>query len=172
MGLIVADTSALVSLGTVVHHVKSPVDILLDEHRVAIPTQVETELRETASYGDQSGNAAQAVLDRLPEFTVQRTELDADFPLDDGENAAVTLTNDIEATQFLCDEFNQLALIHASLADSRLVTTPTLLLAFVRNGHLDPFDADELFARLSDARSWENNSYVIRVRATLQQEMQ
>ena len=44
---------------------------------------------------------------------MQSVELDAEFPLDDGENSAVTLANDLDASLFLCDEFNQLGLIHA-----------------------------------------------------------
>ncbi|MFP8953163.1 hypothetical protein ACLI4Z_09355 [Natrialbaceae archaeon A-arb3/5] len=170
MALIVADTSALVSLGTVANHELSPLSILLDEHHVVIPEQVVSELRETASYEDRSGDAAQAVLDRLSEFDERATELDEDFPLDDGENAAVTLANDLDAMQLLCDEFNRLALIHASLADTRLVTTPTLLTTLVRNEFLTPANAEGLLSKLSDARSWDTNSYVAQAKATLQRE--
>lgn len=172
MALVVPDTSALVSLGTVANHEKSPLCILLDEHHVVIPEQVVSELRETASYEDRSGDAAEAVLDRLSTFNVRAAELDENFPLDDGENAAVTLANDLEATQLLCDEFNRLALIHASLADARLVTTPTFLTALVRNTHLTPVDAEDLLSKMSDARSWETNTYVAQATATLRREMQ
>ena len=172
MALVVTDTSALVSLGTVANHEKSPLNVLLDEHHVVIPEQVVSELGETASYEDRSGDAAQAVLDRLPEFDVRTTELDEKFPLDDGENAAVTLANDLDTTQFLCDEFNRLALIHASLADTRLVTTPTLLTALVRNDLLAPVDAADLLSKMSDTRSWETNTYVAQAKATLQREKQ
>ncbi len=102
---VVADTSALVSLGVVVD-----------------------ELAETAAYDDASGRAAKAVLDRRDQFVVRDVDLDEAFPLDDGENAAVRLANDIETTQFYCDEFNRLALIHASLTTARLVTSPILLM--------------------------------------------
>ncbi|WP_129115002.1 hypothetical protein [Halegenticoccus tardaugens] len=172
MVLLVADTSALVSLGTVATREKSPLGIILDEHRVGIPEQVVAELEQSATYEDRSGDAAQAVLDRLSEFSVRAAKLDEDFPLDDGENAAVSLANDLDATQFLCDEFNQLALIHASLADTRLVTTPTLLTAFVRNGHLAPMDAEDVLSKMSDARSWETNAYVAQAKTTLQREKQ
>lgn len=170
MALIVADTSALVSLGTVATHRKSPLGIVLDTYQVCIPERVVSELQETASYDDRSGDAAQAVLDRRSAFSVRAANLDADFPLDDGENAAVTLANDLDATQFLCDEFNQLALVHASLADTRLVTTPTLLTALVRNEHLAPAVAEELLSKMSDARSWERNTYVVQAKTTLQRE--
>ncbi|QSW98303.1 hypothetical protein [Haloterrigena alkaliphila] len=172
MALLVADTSALVSLGTVATHEKTPLSILLDTHLVCIPEQVVSELQKTAPYEDRSGNAAQAVLDRRSEFSVRAAKLEEDLPLDDGENAAVSLANDLDATQFLCDEFNQLALIHASLADTRLVTTPSLLTALVRNEHLAPVDAEELLSKISEARSWETNTYVAQAEVTLQRQMQ
>lgn len=167
MVLVIADTSALVSLGTVADHEHSPLDILLAQHEVVLPEQVVSELRETAAHDDRSGAAAAAVLDRLESCTVQGTALEAEFPLDDGENAAVTLANELGATQLLCDEFNRLALIHASLADTRLVTTPTLLIAFVRNGELDGSAAAGLLSEIREARSWGSNRYVVQAAATL-----
>lgn len=170
MTVVVADTSALVSLGTVTTQDENPLRILLDEHYVVVvPEQVVSELQETASYEDPSGDAAQAVLDRLAKITIHNTELDEAVPLDDGENAAVTLANDLDATHLLCDEFNQLALIHASLANSRLITTPTLLTALVRTDHLTPEHAAALLSQISTARSWETNAYVARAKTTLQQ---
>lgn len=170
MALIIADTSALVSFGTVTNHERSPLAVLFDEHQVVVPEQVVSELRETASYEDRSGHAAQAVLDCRSAFDVRDTELDETFPLDDGENAAVTLANDLDATQFLCDEFNRLALIHASLANTRLVTTPNFLTLLVSNELLAPSDAEDLLSTISTARSWESNTYVARATATLQRE--
>lgn len=167
MGLVVADTSALVSLGTVLDHASNPLDVLIEEHHLVVPQQVVEELEETAAYEDGSGRAAAAVLDRLDGFDVRGTELDDDFPLDDGENAAVTLANDLDATQLLCDEFNRLALVHASLADTRLVTTPTVLTALVRTGRLDASVAEALLSRMSEARSWDDNTYVSRASETL-----
>lgn len=167
---IVADTSALVSLGTVADATTNPLDILLKSHELLLPEQVLEELAETASYDDASGVAAQAVLDRKNVFEVRPVELDETFPLDDGENAAVTLANEVNASQLLCDEFNRLALIHASLVDTRLVTTPILLTALVRNGVLSPNSADQFLEKMSDARSWSANTYVARAKATLQQQ--
>lgn len=167
---IVADTSALVSLGTVVDATTNPLDILLESHELLLPEQVLEELSETASYDDASGEAAQAVLDRKNVFKIQIVELDETFPLDDGENAAVTLANEVNAVQLLCDEFNRLAVIHASLVETRLVTTPILLTALVRNDVLSPDSAQRLLERMSEARSWSANSYVARARATLQQQ--
>src|SRR6056297_1394327 len=167
---IVADTSALVSLGTAADATINPLDILLESHKLLLPKHVLEELAETASYDDASGEAAQAVLDRKNAFDFRPVELDETFPLDDGENAAVTLANEVNAVQLLCDEFNRLAVIHASLVDTRLVTTPILLTALVRNDVLSPDSAQRLLERMSEARSWSANSYVARARATLQQQ--
>ena len=107
------------------------------------------------------------MLDRRDAFTTQSVDLDAEFPLDNGENAAVTLANDLDAALLLCDEFNHLGLIHASLADTRLVTTPTLLSVLVRTEQLSAAAARQLLDEISDARSWDANSYVQRARSLL-----
>jgi hypothetical protein len=70
----------------------------------------------------------------------------------------------------LCDEFNRLALVHASLAETRLVTTPILLTAMVRNGAISPDTAETFLAEMSDARNWSSNSYVERANATLRRQ--
>ena len=168
MSRLIADASALVSLGIVTDD-PDPLALCLSWYEVIVPTAVIDELREIASYDDVHGHAASAVLDRVDAFTTQSVDLDAEFPLDDGENAAVTLANDLEAALFLCDEFNQLGLIHASLADTRLVTTPTLLSALVRTEHLSAAEARLLLDEISDARSWDANSYVQRARSLLEE---
>ena len=164
---LVADTSALVSLGIVSEAAPNPLSLCLDGYDVFVPDEVIEELHEIASYDDEHGQAATAVLDRIAELTVHSVELGAEFPLDDGENAAVTLANEIDAALFLCDEFNSLGLIHASLADTRLVTTPTLLSVFVRTGRLTPDEARTFLDDISTARSWDANSYVQRARSLL-----
>lgn len=168
MGLLVSDTSALVSLGTVADRDPNPLDELTDIHSVLVPTRVVGELRETAAYEDPSGDAARAVLDRSSELDERGVRLDTTFPLDDGENAAVSLANETDANALLCDEFNELGLVHASLTDTRLLTTPVFLATLVRNDVLATDEATRLVQRMSDARSWEGNSYVERARHTLQ----
>lgn len=167
MTVVVADTSALVSLGTVADREPDPFTVLLDRYEVAVPERVVAELDETAAYDDASGTAAAAVLDRADRLAVEPAELDADFPLDDGENAAVSLANDRDAAMLLCDEFNRIGLVHASLADVHLVTTPKLLAVFVRKGLLEGESACRLLDGMSERRSWETNSYVRRARESL-----
>lgn len=167
---VVADTSALVSLGTVTDRTPNPLEYLFGDHTVTVPKQVLDELEETAAYEDSSGEGARSVLERRERFEIHSVELDELFPLDDGENAAVTLANDIEATQFLCDEFNQLALVHASLTTARLVTTPTLLVVLARREILSGAEAEDILTEISEARSWSGNAYVDRARTLLSQQ--
>jgi len=169
MPRLIADASALVSLGIVADDDLDPLALCFSQYEVVVPTTVINELREIAFYDDVHGHAASAVLDRVDTFATQSVDLDAEFPLDDGENAAVTLANELEAALFLCDEFNQLGLIHASLADTRLVTTPTLLSVLVRTEHLSAAEARLLLDAISDARSWGANSYVQRASSLLEE---
>ncbi|MGB9966380.1 hypothetical protein [Halobacterium hubeiense] len=169
MSRLIADASALVSLGTVADADPNPLTLCLSQYEVVVPIAVIQELREIASYEDVHGHAATAVLDHTHLLETRSVSLDAEFPLDDGENAAVTLTNDLDAALLLCDEFNQLGLIHASLADTRLVTTPTLLSILVRAEQLSAPDARRLLDQISDARSWDANSYVQRARSLLKE---
>jgi predicted nucleic acid-binding protein len=169
MSRLTADASALVSLEIVTNDDPDPLALCLSRYEVVVPTAVIDEIQEIASYDDVRGHAASAVLDRADSFTIQSVDLDAEFPLDDGENAAVTLANDLDAALFLCDEFNQLGLIHASLADTRLVTTPTLLSVLVQTEQLSAADARLLLDAISDARSWGTNSYVQQARSLLEE---
>ena len=167
MTVLVADTSGLVSLGIVADAEIDPLSNCLDVYEVLLPRVVVDELEDVASYEDSHGRAASAVLDRTDDVTIQSVALDSAFPLDDGENAAVTLANDAGAELLLCDEFNRIGLIHASLAETRLVTTPTLLSVLVRTGTISSTSALELLDQISDARSWNENSYVERARSLL-----
>ena len=167
MTTLVSDTSGLVSLGIASGSDPDPLSVCLATYDVRVPTEVIEELQKIASYNDDHGQAATAVCDRTTEMTIQSVDLDAEFPLDDGENAAVTLANKIDAEIFLCDEFNSLGLIHASLANTRLVTTPTLLSVLVRTKRLATDEARTLLDEMSSARSWETNSYVQRARSLL-----
>ncbi|WP_276300074.1 hypothetical protein [Halorussus lipolyticus] len=85
----------------------------------------------------------------------------------DGENAAVTLANDRDASLLLCDEFNKIGLVHASLDDVSLATTPKFLLVLENNDLLSTFEVRALLDEIGDVRSWDGNSYVTRSRDRL-----
>jgi predicted nucleic acid-binding protein len=163
--MLVADTSALVSLGCATE--PSVSDAVLSEYRVAVPEVVVAELEEVAAYDDEQARAAHRVLNRSDELAIVNVPLDSDFPLDDGENAAVELANDRDAAMLLCDEFNKIGLIHASLDDVQLVTTPKFLLVLEAKGLLSTAEAASLLDEIGAVRSWGGNSYVERVRTRL-----
>lgn len=167
MSVLVADTSSLVSLAVAAGHDPDPLALCLDTYEVLIPEAVVEELEEMSSYDDAHGRAAETVLGQGVDLTVEPVTIDKEFPLDDGENAAVSLANDVEAALFLCDEFNRLGLIHATLASTRLVTTPTLLAVFLRREILSREDALVLLDVIGRARSWDENSYVERARSSI-----
>jgi predicted nucleic acid-binding protein len=163
--MLVADTSGLVSLGISAGSSPDLLALCFEVYDVVVPEIVVEELQDIAEYDDTHGGSARAVLEQTDESNVRTVTLDTSFPLDDGENAAVTLANDAGASLFLCDEFNRLGIVHASLVTARLVTTPTLLAVFVESGHLDTVDALALLDEITAARSWDSNSYVRRARS-------
>lgn len=70
MTALVSDTSALVSLGIVVDSDPNTLSLCLDGYDVFAPDEVIEELQKIASYDDDHGRAATAVLDRTAEITV------------------------------------------------------------------------------------------------------
>lgn len=164
---LVADTSGLVSLGTGESTGLELLETTLTEYDVVIPSLVRSELEDVASFDDVHARGARAVLEQLGAVTVIEDDIDDSFPLDSGENAAVTVANHRHSELLLCDEFRDLPLIHASLTETRLITTPTLLRILNRRGLFSSAETRRLLDRLSEARSWEGNSYVQRVRDTL-----
>ncbi|WP_135827823.1 hypothetical protein [Halorussus halobius] len=162
---VVADTSALVSLGCSTD--PPVVDTLRSEYELCVPEVVVAELEEVAAYDDEHARAARRVLERKHEMETARVSLDSEFPLDDGENAAVTLANERGAGMFLCDEFDKIGLIHASLDDVQLVTTPKFLLVLEAKDLLAPSEVTSLLDEIGDVRSRDGNGYVERLRDRL-----
>lgn len=161
---LVADTSSLVSLGVTAEGDPDVLGLVLDRYDLVVPETVVDELRDVAAYDDAHASGAQAVLDRSA-YRAASTSLDPEFPLDAGENAAVTLASERGAALMCCDEFGQIGLIHASLAETRLVTTPTLLAALVEDGRLSSDEAERALDQIATVRDWDANAYVQRARA-------
>jgi len=163
MTVTVADTSALLSIASA----PDVLDTVFDECDVLVPREVVDELEETAEYDDETACVADEALSRLDDTDVREAELDTDFPLDEGENAAVSLADEENVDLFLCDGFNHIGLVHASLGDVRLVTTPKLLEVLVHKNALSDEEAIDALDNMTEARSWDGNSYVHRARETL-----
>jgi predicted nucleic acid-binding protein len=162
---VVADTSALISLDC--SNDPIIIDTLCSEYELCIPEVVVTELEDVAAYDDEHAQAARRVLERSNGIDIEQVPFDSEFPLDNGENAAITMANDREADMLLCDESDKLGLIHASLDDVKLVTTPKFLLVLEEKDLLSSSEVSALLDEISDVRSWGGNSYVERVRDRL-----
>lgn len=137
--VLVADTSALVSLAIATDD--SPIQLLFGEYEVRVPSTVVSELQDIATYDDAHDDAARRVRDQLTKSHIHNPTEKPDYPLDEGETAAIALANEANADVFLCDEYAELATVHALLSEVRFMTTPKMIEAFVLRGVLSPADA-------------------------------
>ena len=160
--VLVADTSALVSLA--IADSGTPVQLLFQEYDVRIPSAVVSELEDIASDDDAHADGATSVLAQIDDEHVREPDEQPDYPLDDGETAAIALANETNAAVFLCDEYHELSTVHALLSDSRLVTTPKMVEVFTRRDVLSVDDATDILTEMVDERSWRGNSYVTQFR--------
>ena len=181
---VVADTSALVSLGVPradadydTETAPDPLQYLLTSCGVSVPPAVVSELQDLTQYRDVHGAAATNVLAARDHYTVEdpyeRDETPDSRPtfgLDDGETDGIVLANALGVDGFLTDEFGgtNFALVHAALRGPRIVPAPRLLCDYVRNGHMTAEEARRLITTISPHRSWGNSPYVAQLLAQLE----
>jgi len=181
---VVADTSALVSLGVPradadydTDSAPDPLQYLLTSSDVSVPPTVVSELQDLTQYQDVHGAAATNVLAAGDHYTVddpyERDETPDSRPtvgLDDGETDGIALANALDVDGFLTDEFGgtNFALVHAALQGPRIVPTPRLICDYARNGHVTADEARRLVATIGTHRSWENSPYVSQLLAQLE----
>lgn len=180
---VVADTSALVSLGVSradetydTTTVPDPLQYLLTSCEVSIPSKVVSELREITQYQDIHSAVATNVLAAQDYYTVEDPYARSDtvdarptFGLDDGETDGIVLANSLGVDGFLIDEFGgtNFPLIHAVLQGPQIVPTPQLICDYARNGHMTHQEARSLITNISPYRSWDNSPYVSQLLAQL-----
>lgn len=175
METVVADTSALVSLGIPSadstydsQTAPDPLRILLTGTSVIVPESVIDELEETAQYSDIHGAAAANVLSAEPHLSIENPFRDGSsrgnrpsLGLDDGETDGIVLANALGADGFLTDEFGSsaFAVIHAALEGARLIPSPRIIRDLALTGVITRVEARELLQRIGSLRSWEGNPY-------------
>lgn len=180
---VVADTSALISLGVPAADATydpvanpDPLQQLLRSCTVYVPTQVEAELRTTAQYTDIHGAAAGNVLAAATHYNIEEPLQRSDTPntlpeygLDTGETAGIVLANAHDVDMFLIDEFSgsNFGLVHAALTGPRIVPAPRLICDYAREGQMDDADAKRLLSIMGQHRSWTDNSYFRQLLKTL-----
>ena len=184
MQTVIADTSALISLGVPradadydTDTAPDPLQYLLTSSDVSVPPAVVSELQDRTQYRNIHGAAATNVLAARNHYTVE-APYDRDetpdsrptFGLDDGETDGIVLANALGVDWFLTDEFGgtNFALIHAALQGPHIVPTPRLLCEYARNGHVAAEEARQLIRTISPHRSWDDSPYVAQSLADLE----
>lgn len=148
--MIVADTSALISLAAI-----ETLESFLAEFDVHTTDSVVQELEETSGYDNHHGDAAEMVLNNLDWITVHPVQ-NGDFRssrVDQGEGSCAKLTNDLEADFLIADDLRALPELQA-VVDARVAISPIVLKALLERGVLDPEEAKRRLTRLADSRDW------------------
>ncbi|MEF8812534.1 MAG: hypothetical protein V5A55_01775 [Halovenus sp.] len=147
--MIVADTSALVSIASI-----DLLDTLLTEFDVHTTEVVVEELEETGEYDDTHGDAAETVLDYSTRITVHR--VDGTFTssrVDPGEGSCALLTKPLEAAFLITDDLRALSELQ-TVADAQVAISPIVLKALVKRNVLEQDEALEKLDRLAEQRDW------------------
>lgn len=148
--MIVADTSALVSLATA-----DCLALLFDEFDVRTTATVLDELEQTAAYDDPPGRSASQVLSHRNRFAVH--EVDEELPetsrVDRGEGSCVVLANQLSADFLVTDDLRALPELQ-QLADAQVAISPIVLKALVNRGVLEQNEARRRLEQLADTHDW------------------
>lgn len=148
--MIVADTSALVSLATT-----ELLELVLDEFDVHTTQTVCNELENTAAYEDSHGDAAQTILDNRKRLTVHQVEQPSieSSRIDTGEATCIALVAESNAAFLITDDLRALPELQA-LIDARVAISPIVLRALVTRGVLSREEAKDHLATMAETRDW------------------
>lgn len=148
--MIVADTSALISLATT-----DVLEIVLEAFEIHTTETVVTELEETAAYDDTHGTAATAVLEAIDGVYVHESE-DASLEtsrIDQGEASCLALESTREPAFLLTDDLRALPELQ-TLSDAQVAISPIVLRALVTRDVLTNEDARVQLDTLIRTRDW------------------
>lgn len=148
--MLVADTSALVSLATA-----DTLDLVLEEFDVHTTDTVVEELETTAEYDDVHGDAARDVVDRknsiavhqLPDPGLETSRIDA------GEASCARLCEERDADFLVTDDLRALPELQHLVA-CRVAISPIVLRALVKRDRLDTETALERVETMAETRDW------------------
>ena len=148
--MIVADTSALVSLATA-----ETLELVLAEFDVHTTQTVVDELSETAEYDDAHGSAAQAALNMQDRITIHTIsgEVVTSSRIDAGEGSCCTLAANSDADFVLTDDLRALPELQ-QVTEAKVAISPIVLQALVKRDVLDRADAIERLEHLAETRDW------------------
>jgi predicted nucleic acid-binding protein len=148
--MIVADTSALISLTTA-----ECLDLFLNEFDVQTTATVIDELEATAGYDDPHGEAATTIRDHQDRFTVHTVENDVPKTsrIDHGEGSCVVLADQRSADFLVTDDLRALPELQ-QLTDAQVAISPIVLKSLVNRGVLEREDAIQRLEQLAETRDW------------------
>lgn len=148
--MIVADTSALISLTTA-----ELLQTVLKEFDVHTTETVVKELEETAEYNDRSAEAAEQVLRHRKDLTVHGVdELGVESSrIDSGEGSCAVLARETDADFLITDDLRALPELQP-LVDAQVATSPIVLKALVKRGTISNGEAEAKLEEMAKARDW------------------
>jgi len=148
--MIVADTSALISLATA-----EVVDLVFAEFEVHTTRVILQELEETAEYDDPHGQAAQNVLEQQAQFSVHTVDGEQfeSSTIDQGEASCIRLEEQLEPAFLLTDDLRALPEIQ-NLTTAKVALSPIVLRALVKREVLEPKDAQNRLEQIAKTRDW------------------
>lgn len=147
--MIVADTSALISLATV-----DLLDTLLTEYDVHTTEIVVEELEDTSGYDDTHGEASETVLDHLDQITVHQVQGEFESSrIDQGEGTCALLTKEIDIEFLITDDLRALPELK-TVADAQVAISPIVLKALVKRNVLGEEEALTKLEELVEQRDW------------------
>ncbi|WP_101296525.1 hypothetical protein [Halegenticoccus soli] len=150
--MIVADTSALISLATA-----DVLRLVLEEFDVHTTETVVTELEDTAEHTDVHGEAAETVLELLDQITIHGSQEQSfeSSRIDRGEGSCSRLSQGLDAEFLLTDDLRALPELQI-LTDARVAISPIVLRALVKRGVFTNEDAVAILERVAERRDWHD----------------
>lgn len=150
--MIVTDTSALISLATT-----DVFGTFLDEFEIHTTETVVQELEETATYDDQHGAAASAVLDSVDDdhisvYAPANASIES-TRIDPGEASCLAIERELHPDFLLTDDLRALPELQ-TLSEAQVAISPIVLRALVKRGCLTNEAAQAQLDLLSRTRGW------------------
>lgn len=147
--MIVADTSALVSLATI-----DLLDTVLTEFDVHTTEIVVEELRDTREYDDTHGKGANTVLLALDK--IETHQIEGSFTssrIDPGEGSCARLASEIDAGFLITDDLRALPELQ-TITPAQVAISPIVLKALVKRDAIEKAKAREKLDDLAEQRDW------------------
>lgn len=148
--MIVADTSALISLASI-----DILPVFLEEFDVHTTETVVEELEETRGFDDAHADAAESVLNQVEQITVHPVDFGEFYSsrVDRGEGSCALLTKELNVDFLITDNLRALPELQA-VADAKTAISIIVLKALVKRDVLEHDEAIEKLEEPAHERDW------------------